>query len=131
MLRNNPVSSQHIKGGQVSIQKKITHLVREVQRLSKLSHSLSLPKRKLVWRKKENIKCLLSISIIESLDVKCFVAFTALSNHKPKSWYFDSGCSRHMTGDRSCFSAISIENVSGMVTFRDGRKSKILGKGHI
>ncbi|CAL2228943.1 unnamed protein product [Prunus armeniaca] len=36
-----------------------------------------------------------------------------------------------MTSERSCFSAISTENVRGMVNFGDGRKSKILGKGKI
>ncbi|XP_021831887.1 uncharacterized protein LOC110771842 [Prunus avium] len=42
-----------------------------------------------------------------------------------------NGCSRHLIGDKSCFSEISTECVSGMVTFGDGRKSKILGKGKI
>ncbi|KAI5319284.1 hypothetical protein L3X38_038992 [Prunus dulcis] len=41
------------------------------------------------------------------------------------------GCSRHMTGEKSCFLEISTECVSGMVNFGDGRKSKILGKGKI
>lgn len=34
-------------------------------------------------------------------------------------------------GDKSYFSAIYTESVSGMVTFGDGRKSNILGKGKI
>ena len=36
-------------------------------------------------------------------------------------WYLNSNCSRHMTGDRSLFN----------VTFGDGRKSQIKGKGTI
>ncbi|CAL2269967.1 unnamed protein product [Prunus armeniaca] len=132
------VSQKSTKEGQVRIRNKIAYLVKEVSRLSKLSHSLSLPSSNLVWRRKDNQNCLLAISSDshqtnppEILDVKCFVALTALSDSKSKSWYFDSGCSRHMTGEKSYFSEISPECVSGMVTFGDGRKSKILGKGKI
>ncbi|CAL8120822.1 unnamed protein product [Prunus armeniaca] len=132
------VSQKSTKEGQVRIRNKIACLVKEVSRLSKLSHSLSLPSSNLVWRRKDNQNCLLAISSDshqtnppEILDVKCFVALTALSDSKSKSWYFDSGCSRHMTGEKSYFSEISPECVSGMVTFGDGRKSKILGKGKI
>ena len=45
-------------------------------------------------------------------------------------WYFDSGCSRHMTGDRSLFKVFESKK-GGNVTFGDGSKSKIKGKGTI
>jgi len=55
------------------------------------------------------------------------------SSQKPSSsevWYFDSGCSRHMTGKISY-----IENIrhceKGFVTFGDGDKGKILGIGNL
>ncbi|KAI5342724.1 hypothetical protein L3X38_010600 [Prunus dulcis] len=138
LLQQISVSQKPTKEGQVRIQHKIAYLVKEVSRLSKLSRSLSLPTSNLVWRRKDNQNCLVAISndthqtnVHEILDVKCFVALTALSDSKSKSWYFDSGCSRHMTGEKSYFSEISTEGVSGMVTFGDGRKSKILGKGRI
>ncbi|KAA0067185.1 gag-pol polyprotein [Cucumis melo var. makuwa] len=38
-------------------------------------------------------------------------------------WYFDSGCSRHMTGNRSFFTELE-ECVSDHVTFGDGAKGK-------
>ncbi|KAA0060219.1 putative mitochondrial protein [Cucumis melo var. makuwa] len=38
---------------------------------------------------------------------------------KIDAWYFDSGCSRHMTGNRSFFSELK-ECTSGHVTFGDG-----------
>ena len=42
-------------------------------------------------------------------------------------WCLDSGCSRHMTGDRSLFKVF--ESKKGCnVTFGDGRKSQIKGK---
>ena len=47
-----------------------------------------------------------------------------------KSWYIDSGCSKHMTGDASKFTHISPKN-SGHVTYDENNKGKILGVGKI
>ena len=47
-----------------------------------------------------------------------------------KSWYIDSGYSKHMTGDASNFTHISPKN-SGHVTYGDNNKGKILGVGKI
>ncbi|KAA0040865.1 gag-pol polyprotein [Cucumis melo var. makuwa] len=46
------------------------------------------------------------------------------------AWYFDSGCSKHMTGNRSYFTNL-IDCVTGHVTFGDGAKEKIIAKGNI
>ena len=43
-------------------------------------------------------------------------------------WYLDSGCSRHMTGDRSLFKVFESKK-GGNVTSDDGSKSQIKGKG--
>ena len=40
-------------------------------------------------------------------------------------WYLDSGCSRHMTGDRKLFT--SFRDEIGQVTYGDNRKEKVLG----
>ena len=45
-------------------------------------------------------------------------------------WYLDNGCSRHMTGDRSLFKVFKSKK-GGNVTFGDGSKSQIKGKGII
>ena len=45
-------------------------------------------------------------------------------------WYLDSGCSRHMTGDRSLFKVFESKKC-GNVTFGDRSKSQIKGKGII
>ena len=45
-------------------------------------------------------------------------------------WYLDSGCSRHMTGDRSLFKVFEFKK-DGNVIFSDGTKSQIKGKGTI
>ncbi|KAL4369611.1 hypothetical protein GQ457_05G021570 [Hibiscus cannabinus] len=46
------------------------------------------------------------------------------------SWYLDSGCSRHMTGDKSRF--LELKPKSGVVvTFGDNSKGHIEGIGNI
>ena len=57
---------------------------------------------------------------------KCNVAFITIQT-STEDWYFDSGCSRHMTDDRSYFSELK-ECPSGHVTFGDGAKGRILAK---
>lgn len=55
---------------------------------------------------------------------------TALKVMDTCLWYLDSGCSRHMTGDHSLFKTLEPKKGSN-VTFRDGSKSQIKGKGII
>ena len=43
-------------------------------------------------------------------------------------WYLDSGCSQYMTGDRSLFMVFESMK-GGNITFGDGSKSQIKGKG--
>ncbi|CAL2231001.1 unnamed protein product [Prunus armeniaca] len=71
---------------------------------------------KLVWKKKEE---------------KCLVTLMALFARKSDTWYFDSGCSRHMSGDKCWFPNLNTECVEGFVTFGNGSKGKILGKGDV
>ncbi|KAG7553143.1 Integrase catalytic core [Arabidopsis thaliana x Arabidopsis arenosa] len=58
------------------------------------------------------------------------VAYTTIDGTANNPWYFDSGCSRHMTGDSSVLSTFT-EEASGKVTFGDGGKGRIRGKGNI
>ena len=44
--------------------------------------------------------------------------------------YLDSGCSRHMTGDKSQFTSLEARN-RGNVTFGKNEKGKIVGIGNI
>ena len=41
-------------------------------------------------------------------------------------WYLDSGCSRHMTGDKEQFNKLDAKD-GGHVTFGDNVKGKIIG----
>ncbi|GAA0159281.1 hypothetical protein LIER_43475 [Lithospermum erythrorhizon] len=56
------------------------------------------------------------------------VVFTSLKATAWTGWYFDSGCSRHMTGNRANLTCIK-EVKTDFVTFGGGEKGKIVGKG--
>ena len=45
-------------------------------------------------------------------------------------WYLDSGCSRHMSGDKSQFVSLKSKK-NGYVTFGDNNKGKIIGIGKV
>ncbi|KAK0594125.1 hypothetical protein LWI29_032791 [Acer saccharum] len=52
------------------------------------------------------------------------VAQIALKANSSNLWYLDSGCSRHMTGDKSFFETLAMEE-GGSVTFGDGSKKRV------
>ncbi|KAK1553434.1 hypothetical protein Q3G72_034975 [Acer saccharum] len=60
----------------------------------------------------------------------CHVAQIALKANSSNFWYLDSGCSRHMTGNKSFFETLVMEE-GGNVTFGDGSKRNVIGKGTI
>jgi hypothetical protein len=64
-----------------------------------------------VWKKKVDDKCGLVLS----------------TQRKKKPWYIDSGCSKHMTGDKSKFLTLS-DRKSGNATFGNDAPGKIKGK---
>ena len=53
-----------------------------------------------------------------------------IAQDQKSQWYVDSGCSKHMTGDRSKFITFD-ENKSGNVTFGNDRVGKIKRKGSV
>ena len=60
----------------------------------------------------------------------CFMMHYAFKLMNTCLWYLDSGCSRDMTGDCTLFKNFESKK-GGNVTFGDGRKSQIKGKGII
>nr|XP_027192719.1 uncharacterized protein LOC113787763 [Cicer arietinum] len=56
--------------------------------------------------------------------------FVGFQNTKRKPWFLDSGCSRHMTGDRNCFITF-IKKDGGSVTFGNDDQAQIKGNGTI
>ena len=47
------------------------------------------------------------------------------------TWYVDSGCSRHMTGNKELLYEYEEKQGGGSVTFGDDRKGQIIGHGMI
>ena len=55
----------------------------------------------------------------ECLSHACLFVHSSLKVFNSCLWYLDSGCSRHMTGDKSLFKSLK-EKVGDYVTFKDG-----------
>ena len=66
----------------------------------------------------------------ECLSHACLFVHTTLKVFNSCLWYLDSGCSRHMIGDKLLFKSLK-EKEDGYVTFGDGSHSQVLGKGTI
>ena len=60
----------------------------------------------------------------------CFMMKSAFKVLNTCLWYLDSSCLRHMTRDRSLFKVFKSKK-GGNITFGDGSKSQIKGKGII
>ena len=64
---------------------------------------------------------------VKKSELKCFVSYTCLRTYATNSWYFDSGCSRHMTGNKDIVE--NYEHLSeGLVTFGDDITARVLGR---
>ena len=59
-------------------------------------------------------------------DYLCYNALITLKARDYCLWYLDSGCSRHMTGNKGLFKTL-FEGKIVTVTFGDGSKSVIRG----
>ena len=66
----------------------------------------------------------------ECLSHACLFVHTSLKVFNSCLWYLDSGCSRHMTGDKALFKSLK-EKVGDYVTFGDGSHAQVLGKGTV
>ena len=69
-------------------------------------------------------------TVLSSKHKVCFMMKSAFKVMGTCLWYLDSDCSRDMTGDRSLFKVFESKK-GGNVTFSDGSKSQIKGKGTI
>ena len=69
----------------------------------------------------EGQECMFHVSLFMHTSLKVFNSCL---------WYLNSGCSCHITGDKSLFKTLK-EKVGDYVTFGDGSHAQILGKGTI
>ncbi|KAI3463760.1 hypothetical protein Pfo_020423 [Paulownia fortunei] len=65
---------------------------------------------------------------IKKSDLWCNIANISLKASTCESWYFDNGCSKHMTSNKSNLSNFQSIEI-GHVTFGDEVSGRILGKG--
>ena len=65
---------------------------------------------------------------VRKTDICCYVVHFALKAQNSLLWYLDSGCSRHITGNKSLFSSIEKYD-GGLVHFRDGNNTRVIGRG--
>ena len=78
------------------------------------------------------VKSFLELLGLITCDINylCYIALTALKARDSCLWYLDSGCSRHMTGNKALFKTL-FEGKIGTITFGDGSKSVIRGIGTV
>jgi hypothetical protein len=95
------------------ISEKLAYLTPDEQRYVLVNNQKA---SKRVWVKKEDNLCLVSHTALKILD-------TCL-------WYLDSGCSKHMTGDKTLLKEIQMGK-GGQITYGDGSQSRVIGKGII
>ena len=67
---------------------------------------------------------------VKKKELNCHVVHTTLKGSESQSWYFNSGCSHHMTSNRSFFTKFT-EFDRENVTFGDGYIACVKGKGTI
>ncbi|XP_058217431.1 uncharacterized protein LOC131328508 [Rhododendron vialii] len=110
-----------------------SHLVEEIKKLSNLANNNGEIDRIVERRTTHGHTSHVNTKLKQTwtrVDVVCHVAHTAFRAHDACAWYLDSGCSRHMTGNRSFFAKLEKYN-GGFVTFGDGNTGKIIGQGTI
>jgi hypothetical protein len=95
------------------IREKLAYLTPNMQR-SVLVNNKKTSKQ--VWVKKEDNLCLVSHTALKILD-------TCL-------WYLDSGCSKHMTCDKTLLKEVQMGK-GGRITYGDESQSRVIGKGII
>ncbi|XP_073030661.1 uncharacterized protein [Primulina eburnea] len=67
---------------------------------------------------------------VPKAKIQCSVIYTSLKTNIAGIWYFDSGCSRHMTGSKDhLIDYVELRN--GHVMYGGGAKGRIVGKGSL
>lgn len=86
-------------------------------RVHACSRSYNVARVKQVWK-------------VKNSSGLCNIVLTLFRSSTKGDWYFDSGNSRHMTGDKNYISKLKVVG-SGQVTFDNDAIGKIVGKGKL
>ena len=87
-------------------------------------------KKKIQYNKSMEMKISFCLKVKNACPMLCLFVHTSLKVFNSCLWYLNSGCSRHMTGDKSLFKSLK-EEVGDYVTFGDGSHAQVLGKGTV
>jgi len=125
-----PWDKQHVpRKDEPSIENQVKALSDQVKLISEKIGSLTPNEKKFViFNKRKNVTN--KQVWIEKEANLCLVAHTALKILDTCLWYLDSGCSKHMTGDKTLQKEIQMGR-GGKITYGDGSQSKVIGKGLI
>ena len=98
------------------------------QKTSSISHS---EKNEIRTDTEQPVICNFESSFFET-ELVSNVAYTSADSNTQFDilWYFDSGCSKHMTGNQDFFEKLEFIK-GGRVTFGDGGQGKIRGVGEL
>jgi hypothetical protein len=75
--------------------------------------------------------CLLVLTPVLSCLFTHVLAFEFQVGDLRNVWLIDSGCSRHMTGDKGWFSCLILVVSRTYITFRDNGRGRVLSEGEI
>jgi hypothetical protein len=121
ILRNLGINSMCL-----SIENQVKTLSDQVKLISEKLGSLTLNEKKSVMLNKRKNTTNKKVWIKKE-DNLCLVAHTALKILDTCLWYLDSGCSKHMTGDKTLLKDV-LMGKGGRITYRDGSQSTVNGK---
>jgi hypothetical protein len=110
----------------LSIENQVKTLSDQVKLISEKLGSLTLNEKKSVMLNKRKNTTNKKVWIKKE-DNLCLVAHTALKILDTCLWYLDSGCSKHMTGDKTLLKDV-LMGKGGRITYRDGSQSTVNGK---
>ncbi|CAJ2661762.1 unnamed protein product [Trifolium pratense] len=88
----------------------------------------SITKTRMEWKQKDDTTNIKKYTVESS--GKSLIAHTSLRASSKEDWYFDSGCSRHMTGVEKYLKEVK-SYATSFVTFGDGAKGEIKGIGRL
>ncbi|CAJ2641400.1 unnamed protein product [Trifolium pratense] len=88
----------------------------------------SITKTRMEWKQKDD--AINTKEYTAESSGKSLIAHTSLRASSKEDWYFDSGCSRHMTGVEKYLKEVK-SYATSFVTFGDGAKGEIKGIGRL
>jgi hypothetical protein len=125
-----PCDKQHVpRKDALGIENQVKTLSDQVKLISEKLGSLTPNKKKSIMLNKWKNTTNNQVWIMKE-DNLCLISHTALKIHDTCLWYLDSGCTKHMTGDKTLLKDVQMGRL-GRITYGNGSQSKVIGEGLI